>query len=489
MIRTLLLYCVISGLAVYAWRGWYKSLCGLIVLVSVIRHPDMPRNLFEIQGLNPWNFLLFVVLLAWLVNRHSEKLRWDMPRKINALLILYFVVVLVGFLRMMMDRRGLENISTSYLISEHLINNIKWVVPGLLLFDGCRSRSRLLLALGALLSIYLLLGIQVIKWMPLSAAVSSLGLESRSAKIIQNEIGYNRVNMAMMLAGASWAVFSTSLIVKRTNRKILIISASFLLIIALALTAGRAGYVTWGVVGLVLCSIRWRRFIPVVIVLVIFVVILVPGASERLSKGFSEETRDTNVNLEGIYESKDNEADLYTILSGRNIAWRFVIPQIMDSPYIGYGREAMKRTGTYRNLWVNYGEEFAHPHNAYLELLFDNGLFGFLIIIPFYLILLKYSLSLFSDSRSPVFIAVGGASSALLLALLFASFGSQTFYPREGAVGMWCAIGLMLRVYVDREKALNAGSAFSLFETGSRNARSEYLSGVDRVRRLRGRVV
>jgi hypothetical protein len=38
------------------------------------------------------------------------------------------------------------------------------------------------------------------------------------------------------------------------------------------------------------------------------------------------------------------------------------------------------------------------------------------------------------------------------LALLFAAMGSQTFYPREGAVGMWCAIGLMLRVYVQRAR-------------------------------------
>jgi hypothetical protein len=32
--------------------------------------------------------------------------------------------------------------------------------------------------------------------------------------------------------------------------------------------------------------------------------------------------------------------------------------------------------------------------------------------------------------------------------------GSQTFYPVEGTVGMWCAIGLMLRVSVNRSQAL-----------------------------------
>lgn len=493
MIRTILLYCIISGLAVYAFKDWYKSLCGLIVLVGVIRHPDMPRNLFGIQGLNPWNILLLVILIAWLLSRHDEKLRWDMPRKINVLLVLYFVVVLIGFIRMMMDRSELEDMTTAYLISEYFINTIKWVVPGLLLYDGCRSRSRLFFALGALLTIYLLLGIQVIKWMPLSAALSGGTLEARSAKIIQNEIGYNRVNMAMMLAGAFWAVFSTRVLAERRNIRVLMTLASILLVIALALTAGRTGYVTWGLVGLVLCSIRWRKMIPAALVIVLLIALLVPGSVERLSKGFSKETRDTNTNLEEIYESDENNPDMYTILSGRNIAWQFVIPKIGDSPLIGYGRQAMIRTGISRYLWENYQEGFPHPHNAYLELLLDNGLYGFLLVIPFYWIMLKYSLSLFRDSRSTVFIAVGGVSSALLLALLFGSFGSQTFYPREGAVGMWCAIGVMLRVYIERARGRHEvvakGRAASLFERIPENTCAVYSSGVDRGRKLRGSIV
>ena len=64
-----------------------------------------------------------------------------------------------------------------------------------------------------------------------------------------------------------------------------------------------------------------------------------------------------------------------------------------------------------------------------------------------------HSVSLLRDSRSAVFVAAGGACLALILALLIASAGSQTFYPREGAVGMWCVIGLMLRAKVERDRA------------------------------------
>jgi hypothetical protein len=57
-----------------------------------------------------------------------------------------------------------------------------------------------------------------------------------------------------------------------------------------------------------------------------------------------------------------------------------------------------------------------------------------------------------------VFVAAGGMTLALVGALLTAGFGSQTFYPREGSVGMWCAIGLLLRVERERSRALAEGA-------------------------------
>ena len=44
--------------------------------------------------------------------------------------------------------------------------------------------------------------------MPIDYALSGDQLEARSRKILANEIGYHRVNLSMMLAGASWAIFA-----------------------------------------------------------------------------------------------------------------------------------------------------------------------------------------------------------------------------------------------------------------------------------------
>ena len=454
MIRLTLLGLYVLGFSAYAFKDWFKSLCALIILMAVIEHPDMPKTILGIQGLNPWNLLLVAVVAGWARARKAEGLTWDMPRRVNLLLLLYLGVVLIAFARMAASP-GLLDESLPSLVSEYLVNTLKWVVPALLLFDGARTRPRLLLGLAALLGVYFLLGVQVIKWMPLSYALDSDSLSSRSLKILQNEIGYHRVNISAMLAGASWAIFATRPLALANWQRVALIGATVAVAYAQALTAGRAGYVTWAAVGLILCSMRWRKYLLGVPVLIIAVAVLAPGVTQRMLEGFTASTRDVNVRLEQGGGS-DSGPDAYTITAGRTVIWPFVIRKITQAPLFGYGREAMVRTGLTQYLFVNLGEAFGHPHNAYLELLLDSGLFGFLLVLPFYFVIVKKSISLFMDARHPVFTSVGGVSSALVLALLLAGTGSQTFYPREGWLPMWCAIGLMLRVYVERARWMAA---------------------------------
>jgi O-antigen ligase len=147
------------------------------------------------------------------------------------------------------------------------------------------------------------------------------------------------------------------------------------------------------------------------------------------------------------------------------VAWPYVIEKIAESPWIGYGREAMMRTGLAAQLWLDFAESFPHPHNAYLQWLLDNGWLGFIPVMLFYLLVLRRSLVLLRDGRDPLFVAAGGMALALVGAWLVGGLGSQTFYPREGAVGMWCAMFVMLRVWRERLR-WQAGEASRLFAGG-----------------------
>jgi O-antigen ligase len=366
-------------------------------------------------------------------------------------LVLYGGVVSLAFLRMIFDQRNLEGFTTAGLLSEQLVNSVKWVIPGLILYDTCRTRHRVVAALLVVLGIYLLLAIQVIKWMPLNSVVTGDELSARAAKIIQNEVGYSRVNMSMMLAGGSWAIVAGTLLFKQWKTRTLMLGCATVVVLSQALTGGRTGYGVWALIGVLLGLLRWRWALPLVPVLALSILSLIPGVSERLFQGFG--------GRQGAIEVK---ADEYEITSGRTLIWPYVIDEIKKAPVFGYGQLAMSRIGLNQFLKEDLDEGFAHPHNAYLEMLLDNGIVGLLLVLPFYVLVIWHSQVLFRDRADDLSAAAGGVTLALVLALLIAAVGSQTFYPREGSVGMWAAIGLMLRVSVEKRKALEGGLFFEV---------------------------
>lgn len=459
MIRLAVLSLFCAVVAVYAARDWFKSLCGLIVLMGVLEHPDMPKTIGGIQGLNPWNLVFLCIALGWLAARRREGLRWDMPAVVNFMLIAYLGVILVGWYRMFDDRVMLYKETTASLISDYLINTVKWVFPALLLFDGCRTRERFKWAMFAIIGMYLLFAVQVIRWMPLSDAMQGEELAARSAKILMNEVGIHRVSMSMILAGAGWAVFSLRLLATTAKQRFCCNVGFLAVLYAQALTAGRTGYATWAIIGLLLCAMRWPKYLLLIPVIAAIIALAVPGAVDRMTEGFDTRTQQLDPTAAG--DSKSNER--YTVTAGRNIAWRYVIPKIGEAPFLGWGRLAMKRTGISDFLFNTWGESFPHPHNAYLELLLDNGWVGFLLIMPFYVMVLIQSIMLFRDQSNPLLAVTGAVCCSLVLALLVASLGSQSFYPVETTVGMWCSIGLMLRMWVERKRAIEEGTPAAIF--------------------------
>ena len=461
MIIVALSWAVVLALAAYARKNWYTSLCGLILLMGV--HDLMPRSLFGIRGLSAWNLLFVAVLLAWANSRRRERLVWDMPRGVTVLLASYLCAVLVSTFRMFADRAAVDE-TTAALISNQLINMLKWPLLGLLIFHGCRDRNRSILAASCLCLSYLLLAVQALYWMPLSSS----GDELTNAGVFENFVGYHRVDLSMLLGGASWATLALLSNAKSGGTKLLIVGAAVTIVLGQAVTGGRTGYVTWVVVGLVLCLTRWRKTLLFLPIAAAMAIAIVPGASERMTQGFSVDRLDTTERVHrtrdarrvfGFFEStttvidtQNQGQDYVRITSGRSFVWPFVLDQIRESPILGHGRLAMARTGLTQRLEA-YGLRFGHPHNAYLQLWLDTGAVGLLMVLPFYVLICWWSLSLFRDSRSPVFVSIGGMTLALVLALLVGAIGSHSFYPQFGSVGMWCAIGLMLRVHVERSRA------------------------------------
>ena len=443
MIRLSILWIVVTAVAIYTWRDWFKGLCGLIVLVGILEMPDVPRTMFGIGGLNFFNLLLVNVLAAWLIARHRENLKFELPAHVGVLLTIYLGLILIGFYRLYEHPAYIVETRMG-LIQEYLINTLKWTLPGVMLYDGCRTRERTTLALLSVMSIYLFLAVMVIKVMPIrSVMMDGAELQRLAYRLLVQRIGYHRVTLSMMLAGASWAVLALRGLTKSLKLQTVAVIISFGILYSQGLTGGRAGYVAWAGVGAILCVLRWRKYLMVAPIMVVLVLLFLPGVRDRMLQGFNRDAFTSNVSV-----------DDYDVTAGRSIIWPIVFSKIKQQPWFGYGRQGMWTTGVVAYVSIVLAEEFGHPHNAYLEWLLDNGVLGFIPVMAFYMVVLFHSFRLFVDRRDGIFMATGGMAAALVLGLMGASIGSQSFYPIEGTVGMWCAMGIMFRMSVNRSHAL-----------------------------------
>lgn len=427
-------------LSAYGWlRSWFVALCGAVVLLSVLQHPDMPRAIGGIQGANLWNVLFANIFLAWLCNRSSEGSHWYVPRRLKMAATCYLVVLVVAALRLLMNPSEFVDQTTSQIVVNYLFNPLKFLLPAIMLFDGCRTRERVLLALGAILLTYFLLACMVVRYVGFTGGLmSGDALSRRAARIISRSIGYHRVEMSMMLAGASWAIITYSQYFRSIWIRAGMWSAAAIAVAGMALTAGRGGYISWMAVGLVFCVLKSRKLLILLPAAVALIFAVMPSARERLLHGTGDS--------ESVVVTQADDSEM---TSGRTDIWPHVIDKIEENPVIGVGRLGMKTTGLEYFAATELSDVFAHPHNAYLEMLLDGGLVSLLLVLPLYWIVTFTAIKLFIGRHDPLVCVVGGCAAALLVSFLVACLGAQTLYPREGVVLMWAAVGIAMRVAID----------------------------------------
>ncbi len=429
-------------------------------MMAFVERSDMPRQMFGVTGLNAWNLLIAITLIGWFISKRKEKLVWNMPKHINVLLFLYILVITIGFTRMTGNMNSVAELYVSsnnavptfkMLFLDEYLNSIKYVIPGLLLFHGCNSKSRLMWGIGACLLATLFLGLQIISRMPIDGLSDGAALSDRALRVLNRSIGYHRVDLAVMMASGSWAFFAARELTSNQKWRWSLLGAGLVIILALALTGGRTGYVTWVALAMLLSFLKWRKLLLVVPILITTILLVVPAARERMLQGIVEADDDVSYEQVG--------PDLERITSDRILIWPIVLEKIGEAPVLGYGRNGYAISQAYREVKELHGAKgrVAHPHNAYLELLVDNGLIGSFPILIFFFIVVRRSWHLLRNNESPDCFVIGGIAMAFVAGQLIASMGAQSFYPGSGVVLMWCTIGLMLRASVNWDLARNCG--------------------------------
>ncbi len=454
MLRYTLLWLYVTFAAGTSLRNWFLSLCMTYPLIAVLERPDMPREMFGIAGLNPYNIIMLFLLFAWFVQKKRENLRWNMPANINRLFIIYLILVTISFLRMTADvhsfkvypMSNLQGASFSSLFKSDFLNSVKYLIPGLLLLHGVNSRQRTRQAAWAVLLFGLLLSTQVVMKM-LPALVGADDLATRALRVLDRDIGYHRVNIAAMTAGFSWAFFALISTAKSKLEKMYANVGFLVCTLAMALSGGRAGMLAWLGCGFFLALIRWRKLLIIGPLVGILALSVIPGLQDRLEEGFTEDSHEHSVEQRGLDVVDSQGHDLYAVTSGRVIAWPLVIEQIKKSPLIGYGKRAMVRLGITHKVAETIGTRtlaFGHPHNAYLELLLDHGILGGLPILLLFVLITFKAIPYIKNATDKEVSLSAGMAVAFLVTQSIAGFGSQSFYPEIGTVAMWSAIGIFM---------------------------------------------
>ena len=455
--RIYLLWMAVAGLALYAWRNWFVSACALVLLSVVMQREDFPQYLMGINGLNPWNLLFLVTVLAWWVQRRGTGVRLDLPRPVVALLVIALLLLFVTYLRaacdlgsIRLDEEGSERPGLLGFTGEFLINRIKFVVTALMIFDGCRTRKRIMIAAGVILISACAYALMVIKHVPVSSLLSSsesvfMGYRHR----IDRDIGLMAIDMSMLLAASFWALVTFScLAVKRRLVQVGLFAAAAVVFLGMALCHSRGSYLGFAAGGLVLAIARWRKLLWVLPVGVAAIFMFFPAIPARLGMGLAESN----------YAGTDVQ-DWDRITAGRSTdLWPPALDQFAKGPAVGFGGMACSRTQLHDE-WLRRGDAPRHPHNAYLELLLDMGIVGFFPMMLLYGGIFFLTLKLFRNRQDNLTAAVGGMGLACITVLMVTALGCQSFYPTQSTLLCWCIWGLALRMAVAQQSVRQAGVA------------------------------
>jgi hypothetical protein len=138
MIRHSLLAFFTLGLIVLSVRRWYWGLCGLVLLTVIVQHPDFPSNMFDVQGLNPWNAVLAAVIFGFVINRANEPGGAPPSRLALGVLAAYVTMVIGCGVAALGDfgRYYGKSPTTGGFLVDACVNPLKYVAVGVLFFSG-----------------------------------------------------------------------------------------------------------------------------------------------------------------------------------------------------------------------------------------------------------------------------------------------------------------------------------------------------------------
>jgi len=440
---------LILFIIIYAQRNWFGALCVVVAFTALVDYPGLP-NPFQEKGLNHWSAMVAAVILGWGVSRIACRRPWDLPRRWKVILGLYLAVELLALTRLCINldefrhrysylHPGYAYYTVTGLIVDEFYGPVRYMFLGFLLFEGARTRNRLLLGLAAVLCAATLWALVVDKETPLGS-LSDGGMYFRHR--IQKWTGRHPNDLATVLVAGFWLAVATAMTRGLHPRwRVVAVLASLPILLALAHTRSRGGYLGFVTGGIAVAMVyRSWKIVGILACAGVVVVLFAPSVTQRI--------------LEGV-DAQGESANMDEVTGGRDVIWAAAIPGILESPAIGHGQHGYILSRAY-HIRTSQGSLEGHPHSAYLEALLDHGvLFAGFRLAPYVGVLLA-SFRLAWKQTDPLFRLVGLSGFIGSFTYLVMGLTGQHFGLTENLFVFWCLTGLVIRAVHMQQSRLPA---------------------------------
>jgi hypothetical protein len=402
----------------------------LILLLPIGSSTVLPRNLFGITGLNPLNLIMFATLGSLILRGKADDVGAFLPNKLFWMYIVPIGVAgLIGFRFAHLAHPELyENLAIhftdgrGYFLDE-VVKPLFTVLIALLVGAAvARSKrpERFLLPIGVAIWILGLLAVSRVARTSLSLS----SLADPSMREFFSSLGMHANDLGRLYAVAYALLLFTWAESKDRMLRLACLATMGLVVAALVFTFSRGAFAGFLVVNALF--LLWRFNMKTMALLLVagvaFLAMLPPEVWLRLSMGMGDGADAVSAGrLEGI--------------------WLPLVPELLNSPLWGNGKGSVMWSEPMAKGLMHV---VTHPHNAYLELYYDMGLIGVVLLIGYFLHVWTGLRALGSNAfLTPELRGFFKGAAAGLVAFFVTGFAGSSFTPRPEYAFLWIAIGMM----------------------------------------------
>ncbi len=404
---------------------------GLFFVVFFMMFPNlMPRQMFGIVGMNPFN-LIFIAVLGVIALRlvlRSSYIRFREPIYLSLILIFFLHAIAIIRFQNVVD---LQNIERMVWLTRFL-KPMQFIIIMILIINFMRLKELPFIAGIIIMGFAATGGLLLFLWIKYGFAMT-LGLHADAQHILwSNPILGHKVNWGIMFTLAFF--FVLAMIGQKFHRlnfllNTLAIVSLVLMGFMIAISLARVAYFC---ILIGLFYYYWKRGRGQLVAIVVLVAIMVSFLPDIIRMRA----------LQNIPTSFDTTM-INQFLSGRlEVIWIPAFKAFMENPLFGRGFNGA-------GIYILGQEHLISPHSGYLSTICNMGLIGLALMIVVFVMFWKHASIIYNDTNNTMIRRLALACKTQIIILFFSNITSDHSFLQQPVVvaPFFLSVGILFALY------------------------------------------